>query len=106
MPTQFTQPTFNRGGRVSVSPEASAKRPVKFGIRDIGRPALQGHQGPIDIVRSIGGDSQSSWKRSDIMSSSPVSAGISKFDHDLGAPLTYVPFRCAHAALAVFAICT
>ncbi|SPO20843.1 uncharacterized protein UTRI_00320 [Ustilago trichophora] len=96
MPMHFTQPTFIRGGRVSVSPEASAKRPVKFGIREFDRPALQSDETDVERFR-IGNimrpTKAASVHRADIMSSSPVSAGITKFDTDSGAPLTYVPFR-------------
>ncbi|SNX81582.1 uncharacterized protein MEPE_00287 [Melanopsichium pennsylvanicum] len=95
MPMHFTQPTFIRGGRVSVSPEASGKRPIKFGIRDFSKSTLQSdlgvaEQSPIgNVMRANKGP----FHRSDIMSSSPVSAGVNKFDNDLGTPLTYVPFR-------------
>ncbi len=90
MPMHYSQPTFIRGGRVSVSPEASAKEPVRFGIRDetdtdcsrIGK-----------IMRASKGDAQTTKKHSDVMSSSPVSAGLARFDNDAGTHLSYVPFR-------------
>jgi hypothetical protein len=104
MPAHFTQPTFIRGGRVSVSPEASAKRPVTFGIRDFNRPAfhhadaLSGdrHDGPQPAMAA---KHSAPAKRSDIMSSSPISAGVAKFESEPGAPLTYVPFPCAARSL-------
>lgn len=104
MPTHFTQPTFIRGGRVSVSPEASAKRPVKFGIRDFNRPALASDETDADRFRigSVMRANKTSAQRSDIMSSSPVSAGINRFDNDSGAPLTYVPFRSGVRSAAGF----
>ncbi|KAJ1030387.1 hypothetical protein NDA16_001296 [Ustilago loliicola] len=103
MPTNFTQPTFIRGGRVSVSPEASAKRPVKFGIREFSRPALQAEEAS-QVSRTTKVDAHHSWKHADIMSSSPISAGISKFDNDSNMPLTYVPFpfRCSARSAAGF----
>ncbi|GAC95638.1 hypothetical protein PHSY_003214 [Pseudozyma hubeiensis SY62] len=74
LPMHYSQPTFIRGGRVSVSPEASAKRPV--------------------ILPAHKRETQPSWKHADIItSSSPVSAGLAKFEGDAGAPLTYVPLR-------------
>ncbi|SPO19930.1 uncharacterized protein UTRI_00320_B [Ustilago trichophora] len=103
MPMHFTQPTFIRGGRVSVSPEASAKRPVKFGIRDFNRPGLQSDETEAERFR-IGNimraTKATTVHRSDIMSSSPVSAGITKFDTDSGAPLTFIPFRSGAARSA------
>ncbi|SPC65314.1 uncharacterized protein UHOD_00425 [Ustilago sp. UG-2017b] len=94
MPTNFTQPTFIRGGRVSLSPEASSKRPIKFGIRQFNRPALQTDEAS-QLPRPTKVDAHHSWKHADIMSSSPISAGISKFDNDSSMPLTYLPFRSA-----------
>lgn len=102
MPTNFTQPTFIRGGRVSVSPDASAKRSVKFGIREFSRPALQADEASQIPRASNRTDAQHSWKHADIMSSSPISAGISKFDNDSNMPLTYIPFRCAARSAAGF----
>lgn len=99
MPTHFTQPTFIRGGRVSVSPEASSKRPIKFGVREFSRPALSADEIDVerfrnsDIMRASKVDAQDSWKCSEVMSSSPISGGIAKFDSDSGVPLTYMPFR-------------
>lgn len=92
MPMRFTQPTFIRGGRVSVSPEAATKRPIKFNIQDrIEGPDFEMLRGTKRIAQ-----------RSDIMSSSPISAGIAKFDNDSGAPLTYVPFRCGARSASGF----
>ena len=104
MPTHFTQPTFIRGGRVSVSPEASAKRPVKFGVREFNRPALPSEEGDAERFRigNVMRANNATVQRSDIMSSSPVSAGITKFDSEAGAPLTYVPFRCGARSAAGF----
>ncbi|CDS00396.1 hypothetical protein [Sporisorium scitamineum] len=90
MPMNYSQPTFIRGGRVSVSPEASAKRPVKFGTRVDESEMERSRIG--NIMRASKADTHSAWKHSDMMSSSPVSAGLAKFDSDVGAPLTYVPF--------------
>ncbi|SJX60308.1 uncharacterized protein SRS1_11622 [Sporisorium reilianum f. sp. reilianum] len=91
MPMHYSQPTFIRGGRVSVSPEASAKRPVKFGMRVDDAAAERSRIG--NILRASKGDAHNAWKHPDLMSSSPVSAALAKFDNDVGAPLTYVPFR-------------
>ncbi len=107
MPTHFTQPTFIRGGRVSVSPEASAKRPVTFGIRDFNRPAFH-HADAVSGDRhntphsAMAVKRSAPAKRSDIMSSSPISAGVAKFESEPGAPLTYVPFPCAARSLGRF----
>ncbi|CCF53998.1 hypothetical protein NDA14_001362 [Ustilago hordei] len=101
MPTNFTQPTFIRGGRVSLSPEASAKRPIKFAIRQFSRPALQTDEAS-QLPRPTKVDAHHSWKHADIMSSSPISAAISKFDNDSSMPLTYLPFRSATRSPAGF----
>ncbi|TKY90501.1 hypothetical protein EX895_000499 [Sporisorium graminicola] len=91
MPMHYSQPTFIRGGRVSVSPEASAKRPVKFGTR-VDEPDMERSRIG-SIMRASKADTRSAWKHSDLMSSSPVSTALAKFDNDIGAPLTYVPLR-------------
>lgn len=109
LPMQYSQPTFIRGGRISVSPEASTKRPLKFGIRDFHRPhmaddALELERPRItNVKRANKREAQPSWKRSGtVMSSSPISAGLSKFESDVGAPLTYAPLRCGSRTAASF----
>lgn len=90
MPMHYSQPTFIRGGRVSVSPEASAKRHIRYGARD----ETETDSSRIgQIMRASKRDTSDARKHSDVMSSSPVSAGLARFDNDAGAPLSYVPYR-------------
>ncbi|EST09890.1 hypothetical protein PSEUBRA_000286 [Kalmanozyma brasiliensis GHG001] len=90
MPMHYSQPTFIRGGRVSVSPEASAKRPIRYGARD----ETETDSSRIgQLMRASKRDIPNARKHADVMSSSPVSTGLARFDNDAGAPLSYVPFR-------------
>lgn len=84
MPAELTQPTFTRGGQVSVSPESSHKR-ARLGVKSFVRSNDVGDKSAYhrlsEDLRASKLDAQSFWRANDALPSSPHSPAVSRFEH-------------------------